>query len=103
MKAKLIVLGSVLSVALTAGYFSVAAADAKAAPCKRTKFETVAVKDACARGGQKAAKEDMKKFLKTAKAKNPAIAGCPTCHSKVAGDYPLKANGLQLYKDAGGK
>jgi hypothetical protein len=65
--------------------------------CRRTEFKTIAVKQACATD-QKAAKDQMKKFMKQAKLKN-----CMDCHSKLAPEYPLKPNGLQKYFDAGGK
>lgn len=75
-----------------------------AGDCKRTKFETKMVKEACAKGGQKAAKDAMKVFLKEVKAKkHPKIKGCPSCHTKTSGDYPLKKNGMELFKDAGGE
>ncbi|MBP6837348.1 MAG: hypothetical protein KA190_08595 [Kofleriaceae bacterium] len=101
MKSKFLILSSALALAFALVHAS--ATSNAGAPCKRTKFETVAMKDACAKGGQAQAKAEMKKFMKAAKAANPKINGCPACHSKVGGDYPLKANGLQLYKDAGGK
>ena len=41
-------------------------------------------------------------MMKEAKKKNPSM-GCASCHSKVAGDYPSKPNGLKLYQDAGGR
>lgn len=72
------------------------------APCKRTKFETKLVADACAKGGQKAAKDVMKTFLKDAKKKKSSLA-CDSCHTKLAPDYPLKPDGLKQFKDLGGK
>ena len=68
----------------------------------RTKFDTSLVKKACAKGGQKAAKDAMKKFLKTAKTKQADIT-CNTCHTKLAPNYELKADGLQRFKTLGGK
>jgi len=76
-------------------------ADAGAA-CKRTTFETKAVKDACQAGGQAAAKKAMKTFLKKAKKKEAGLE-CSSCHTKLAPAYPLKADGLQHYKNLGGK
>ena len=73
-----------------------------AAPCKRTTFDTVMVKDACAQGGQKAAKDAMKKFLREAKKKD-ADLDCGSCHSKLSPNYPLKPDGLKAFKDLGGK
>lgn len=72
-----------------------------AAACKSTKFETKLVADACKAGGQKAAKDKMKAWMKTAKKQKADIA-CASCHSKVGGDYPLKKDGLKMYKDLGG-
>lgn len=65
--------------------------------CRRTEFKTVAVKEACAKD-QKAAKDQMKKFMKDAKFKN-----CQVCHSSLAPEYKLKEDGLKKYLDAGGK
>jgi hypothetical protein len=73
-----------------------------ATPCKTKKFETTLVADACKAGGQKSAKDEMKKWLKVAK-KQKADLACATCHSKVGGAYPLKTDGLKLYKELGGK
>lgn len=71
-------------------------------PCARKKFDTTFVKDSCTAGGLNQAKADMKKWMKDAKKQKKDLA-CATCHSKVAGDYPLKPDGLKLYKDLGGK
>lgn len=79
----------------------VGSADA-GAPCKRKKFETTLVADACKAGGQAKAKDAMKKWMKEAKKKHPTV-GCATCHTKVAGDYPLKPDGMKLFKEMGGK
>jgi hypothetical protein len=65
--------------------------------CRRTEFKTVDVKAACAKD-QKAAKDQMKAFMKKAKLKN-----CQVCHSSLAPDYKLKDDGLKKYQDAGGK
>ena len=70
-------------------------------PCKRAKFETKMVAEACKKGGQKAAKDVMKKWMKDAKKKNASI-GCASCHSKVAGAYPNKPDAMKLYKELGG-
>lgn len=86
---------------LTLVTMSASSVDA-AAPCKHKKFETTLVADACKAGGQKAAKDEMKKWMKTAKKKKADIA-CASCHSKVGGDYPLKPDGLKMFKDLGGQ
>jgi hypothetical protein len=71
--------------------------------CTRTKFETELVKKACADGGMKGAKDAMKAFLKDAKKANAQVTGCDSCHTKLKDGYPLKPNGLELYKASGGK
>jgi hypothetical protein len=76
-------------------------ADAGDPACKRTKFETKLVKDACAKGGQKAAKDAMKTFMKEGKKKQSDLA-CDSCHSKLAPDYPLKPTAVKLFKELGG-
>jgi len=73
-----------------------------AKPCARKKFESKLVADACKSGGQEAAKKAMKTWMKDAKKKRPSL-GCASCHSKVAGDYPLKPTADKQYKDLGGK
>jgi hypothetical protein len=65
--------------------------------CRRTEFKTVDVKAACDKD-QKAAKDQMKKFMKAKKFKN-----CQECHSSLAPEYKLKPDGLKKYQDAGGK
>jgi len=102
--AKLGIFASILTISAALGYASLQSTSVDAAgECKRTTFQTAMVKDACAKGGQKAAKDAMKAFLKEAKTKNPKITGCPTCHSKVGGDFPLKKDGLEIFKAAGGE
>ncbi|MBE7450770.1 MAG: hypothetical protein HS111_18330 [Kofleriaceae bacterium] len=71
-------------------------------PCARTNHETKFLADACKKGGQDEAKKVMKAFLKDYKKKNPK-ATCQSCHTKVGGDYPLKPDGLKLFKEAGVK
>ena len=65
--------------------------------CRRVEFKTVEVKAACEKS-QKAAKDQMKAFMKKAKIKN-----CQVCHSSLAPEYKLKEDGLKKYQDAGGK
>jgi hypothetical protein len=67
-------------------------------PCKRTEFKTQLVKDACAKGGQAEAKDQMKAFMKSAK-----IKSCNQCHAKLAPNYELKADGVKQFTAAGGK
>jgi hypothetical protein len=73
-----------------------------AKPCKRSRFDTKLVAEACQKGGQAEAKKVMKTFVKKAK-KQDAKLECKSCHSKLAPGYDLKADGLQMYKDLGGK
>jgi hypothetical protein len=102
---KLGIFASILTISAALGYATLSSSPVSAAdaPCKRTVFATKLVKEACATGGQKAAKAAMKTWLKDAKAKNPKISGCPVCHAKVGGDFPLKKDGLKLFTDAGGE
>lgn len=67
-------------------------------PCATKDFKTELAKQACAKGGQPAAKDAMKKFMKDAK-----IKSCNACHSKLAPKYELKPTGLEQFKKAGGK
>jgi hypothetical protein len=91
-----------LSFAAVIGMATIAGpADAADPACKRAKFETKLVKEACAKGGQKAAKDVMKTFLKEGKKKQSDLA-CDSCHTKLAPDYPLKPNALKLFKELGG-
>ena len=71
-------------------------------PCKRTKFETKLVADACAAGGMTRAKDAMKKWVKDAKSKQAGL-DCGTCHAKMAPTYDLKPDGLATYQQLGGK
>jgi len=77
-------------------------ATAAGGDCKHAKLDTVLVKTACAAGGQKAAKDAMKKWMKDAK-KQQADLDCGSCHSKLAPEYPLKADGAKRFKTLGGK
>jgi len=98
---KLGLFASLLSIAsvLTLATYSASANDAPAAaPCVHTNFKTELVKDACAKGGQKAAKDAMKIFMKEKK-----IKSCNQCHSKLAPKYDLKPDGLEQYQKAGGR
>ena len=67
-------------------------------PCHRKEFKTELIKDACAVGGQKAAKDAMKKFVKDHK-----LEDCDTCHAKMGPSYELKADGLEQFRKLGGK
>jgi Fe-S oxidoreductase len=72
-------------------------------PCVRKEFRTTTIKDACTKGGQDEAKKVMKKFLSTAKAKNPSVTDCKSCHSALSPNYPLTPDALEKFKIVGGK
>jgi hypothetical protein len=100
---RLAVCSFVLSIAAVLTAITVAPTEAIAAKaCKRTTFETKLVADACKKGGQAEAKKVMKTWLKAAKKKDAKLE-CGSCHSKLAPTYALKPDGLQKYKDLGGK
>jgi len=73
-------------------------AAAAADKCQRSDFKTEMVKQACEKGGQKAAKDAMKAWMKEKKLKS-----CNQCHTKLAPTYALKADGLEQFKKLGGK
>jgi uncharacterized membrane protein len=81
----------------TVSTVSTPTADA-AEKCQRTDFKTEMVKQACEKGGQKAAKDAMKAWMKEKKLKS-----CNQCHSKLAPTYTLKADGVEQFKKLGGK
>lgn len=97
MKARLGLLASVLTIA---GGLSVAALTSHAAdaPCVTKQPKTQLLKDACAKGGQKAAKDAMKAW-----SKEKGIKSCNACHSKLAPNYELKPDGLAQFQKAGGR
>jgi hypothetical protein len=101
--SKLGLIASALSIVgvLTFATFSASAddaADATAAACVHKDFKTDLVKEACTKGGQKAAKDAMKAFMKEKK-----IKSCNQCHSKLAPKYELKKDALEQFQKAGGK
>ncbi len=67
-------------------------------PCVHKEFKTEMVKNACAKGGQPAAKDAMKAFNKEKK-----ISSCNKCHTKLAPTYELKPDGLKQFNELGGK
>lgn len=96
MKIGLIAAVSTIAGALAfASFTSTSDADE---PCQRTDFKTEMVRDACKAGGQKAAKDVMKKFNK-----DNNIKSCNQCHSKLAPTYELKDDGLEQFAKLGGK
>jgi hypothetical protein len=91
-------LTSIIGALTFATFSSSAHADDAASPCFRTDFKTELVKQACAKGGQKEAKEVMKKFIKDNK-----IKSCNQCHVKLAPKYELKDDALTQFQKLGGK
>lgn len=73
-----------------------------AAPCQAKKIESKMLKEACKSGGQKAAKDAMKKWMKTAKKKDSSVT-CQSCHTKLAKDYPRKKDAWEKFKELGGE
>jgi hypothetical protein len=64
------------------GASSTARADDEVKACTTKDFKTKEVKKACADGGQKAAKDLMKKLVKKAKAAGDDI-NCKSCHKSL--------------------
>ena len=100
MKIGLIASIATIAGALAVATFTTTGTAAAQEPCQRTVFKTEMVRDACTKkdGGQKDAKDAMKKFNKDNK-----ITSCNKCHSKLAPNYELKADGLKQFNDLGGK
>jgi len=72
-----------------------------AGDCRTEKFQTELVKEACADGGQKAARDAMKRFQKSVRTENPEL-DCKSCHRALAPDYPTKRDALEQFKKLGG-
>ena len=96
---------STLLVGALAGILTFATVSTVSAPtadaadkCQRSDFKTEMVKQACTTGGQKAAKDAMKAWMKEKKLKS-----CNQCHAKLAPTYELKADGVEQFKKLGGK
>jgi hypothetical protein len=70
----------------------------EAAPCKTTDFKHDAIKEACAKGGQKEAKKVMKAFVAAAKKATGEKITCKTCHSGLSPDYALKDDAHQGFE-----
>lgn len=66
--------------------------------CQRSDHKTKLVKEACEKGGQKAAKDAMKVWMKEKKLKS-----CNQCHSKLAPTYALKADAVEQFAKLGGE
>ena len=97
--AKFGILASITTIIVSLGIASLTAREAQAVTsCVTTDFKTEMARAACTKGGQPAAKDAMKKFMKEAK-----IKSCNACHAKLAPKYELKKDGLEQFKKAGGK
>jgi cytochrome c553 len=94
-KLGLLSLAAAMVAALLVAHPSTPSADT---PCVTTDFKTELVKAACTKGGQKEAKDMMKKWNK-----EKSIKSCNQCHEKLAPKYELKKDGLEQYKKLGGK
>ena len=96
---KLGIFASIATIVVSLGIATFGANEAQAVTaCVTTTFKTEIAKDACTKGGQPAAKDAMKKFMKDAK-----IKSCNACHAKLAPKYELKKDALDQFKKAGGK
>ncbi len=95
-------LGIFVSIVAIVGSLTVASLTASAGeaapPCVHKDLKTELVKQACAKGGQPAAKAAMKAFNK-----EKGINSCNKCHSKLAPSYDLKPDGLAQYTKLGAK
>ena len=91
---------SIIGLLTFASFFASSSASAEDAPpaCVHTEFKTELVKQACTKGGQKEAKEAMKKF-----AKDNNIKSCNQCHAKLAPKYELKDDAFAQFQKLGGK
>jgi cytochrome c5 len=69
--------------------------------CRASSFQTEMMAQACASGGQKAAAAAMKTFMKRVGKRRPDLT-CNSCHTRLAPDYPLTADGLRLFRELGG-
>jgi hypothetical protein len=94
-----VVLAAAIAVTLVALAVPPAAGD-DPKPCHRTSFQVDLVKKACASGGQQAAKNAMKAWVKKAKAApggDPDLT-CDSCHGDLAPEYPLSDGALAKFK-----
>jgi len=103
--SKLVAIASALTVVITLGLSTYSSADDGSGSgsdskdkCLTTDFKTQLVKDACAKGGQAAAKAAMQAFNKEKK-----IKSCNQCHKNLKPKYELKDDAVEQYKKLGGK
>src|SRR4051812_6600887 len=95
--AKFGIFASIATIVAALGFASLGQAGTPT-PCATKDLKTDLIKQACAKGGQPAAKDAMKKFMKDAK-----IKSCNACHAKLAPRYELKPTALDQFHKAGGK
>jgi hypothetical protein len=95
---KIGILASITTIVVSLGFATMSAEAQGTAPCVTKEFKTELVKSACAKGGQPAAKDAMKKFMKEA-----SLKSCNACHAKLAPKYDLKKDGFAQFKKLGGK
>jgi hypothetical protein len=79
-------------------FANMSAPEAGDQPCVTKAPKTEMLKQACAKGGQKAAKEVMKAWNKEKK-----IKSCNQCHTKLAPKYELKKDAYDQFSKLGGK
>jgi hypothetical protein len=97
--AKLGILASITTIVVSLGIAALGAGEAQAVTaCVTKEPKSEMLKAACLKGGQPAAKDAMKKFMKDAK-----IKSCNACHTKLAPKYELKKDAYDQFKKAGGK
>jgi hypothetical protein len=97
--AKLGIFATIATIVASLGIATLTSTEAQAVTACNTKEpKTELLKAACTKGGQPAAKDAMKKFMKDAKIKT-----CNACHAKLAPKYELKKDAYDQFKKAGGK
>jgi hypothetical protein len=96
--AKLGLIAAIAAIAATISFATMSQPEAADAPCKMKTPKTEMLKAACAKGGQKAAKEVMKAWNKEKK-----IKSCNQCHTKLAPNYDLKKDAYEQFEKLGGK
>ena len=96
--AKLAIFASLATIIGALTFANMSTPSAADAPCVHKELKTEMVKEACTKGGQKAAKDAMKAWNKEKK-----IKSCNQCHTKLAPNYELKADGFEQFAKLGGK
>lgn len=96
--AKLGLFGSLVVIVGALTFANMSRPAAADSPCLIKAPKTEMVKQACAKGGQKAVKDAMKAFNKEKK-----IKSCNQCHTKLAPSYELKKDAYEQFQKLGGK